>query len=88
MTFIVLPGGSDVVVIGQKPLTEKLGIDAMAQLKASVLKAQGHRDGAGMELTARSVGEPNDVAVLRARWLSRRSCRAVTRQATWPMSSH
>ena len=37
----------------------------MAQLKASVLKAQGRQDGAGMELTARSVGEPNDGAVLR-----------------------
>ena len=38
----------------------------MAQLKASVLKAQGRHDVAGMELTARSVGEPNDGAVLRA----------------------
>ena len=38
----------------------------MAQLKASVLKTQGRQDGAGMELTARSVGEPNDGAVLRA----------------------
>ena len=40
----------------------------MAQLKASVLKAQGRQDGgAGMELTACcSVGEPNDGAVLRA----------------------
>ena len=46
--------------------SEKLGIDVMAQLKPSVLKAQGRRDGAGMELTARSVGEPNDGAVLRA----------------------
>ena len=38
----------------------------MAQLKASVLKAQRRQDGAGMELTARSVGKPNDGAVLRA----------------------
>ena len=38
----------------------------MAQLKASALKAQGRQDGAGMELTARFVGEPNDGAVLRA----------------------
>ena len=66
MPFTVLPGGGDVVVIGQKTLREKLGIDVMAQLKASVLKAQGRQDGAGMELTARSVGEPNDGAVLRA----------------------
>ena len=37
----------------------------MAQL-SSVLKAQGRQDGAGMELTARSVFEPNNGAVLRA----------------------
>ena len=52
MPFIVLPGEGDVVVIGQ--------------LTASVLKAQRRQDGAGMELTARSVGEPSDGAVLRA----------------------
>ena len=66
LPFIVLPGGGDVVIIGQKTLREKLGIDVMAQLKASVLKAQGRQDGAGMELPTRSVGEPNDGAVLRA----------------------
>ena len=65
MPFVVLPGTGD-VVIGQKTLREKLGIDVMAQLKASVLKAQGHQDGAGMDLTARSVGEPNDGDVLQA----------------------
>ena len=64
--FIVLPGGGDVDIIGQRTLKEKLGIDVMAQLKASVLKAQRRQDGAGMELTARPVGEPNDGAVLRA----------------------
>ena len=53
------------VIIGQKTLREKLGIDVTAQMKASVLKAQGRQNGAGMELTARSVGEPNDGAVLR-----------------------
>ena len=47
-------------------LREKLGIDVIAQIKAFVLKAQGRQDGAGMELTACSVGEPNDGAVLRA----------------------
>ena len=66
MPFIVPSGEGDVVIIGQKTLREKLGIDVMAQLKASVLKAQGRRGGAGMELTARSVGEPNDGAMLRA----------------------
>ena len=44
----------------------ELGIDVMAQLKTSVLMAQARQDGAGMELTARSVSEPNDGAVLRA----------------------
>ena len=66
MPFIVLSGGDDVVIIGQKALREKLGIDVMAQLKPSVLKAQGRQDGAEIELTARPVGEPNDGAVLRA----------------------
>ena len=66
MLFIVLPGGDDVVIIGQKTLRETLGIDVMAQLEASALKAQERQDGAGMELTAFSVGEPSDGAVLRA----------------------
>ena len=42
-------------------------MDVMPQLKASVLKARGREDGAGVELTDRSVGKPNDGAhVLRA----------------------
>ena len=45
MPFIVLPGGGDVVIIGQKTLREKRGIDVMAQLKASVLKTHGREDG-------------------------------------------
>ena len=66
MPFSVLSGGGDSVIIGQKTLREKLGIDVMVQLKASVLKAQGRQDGAVMELTPCSVGELNDGAVLRA----------------------
>ena len=54
------------VIIGQKTLREKLGIDVMAQLKASVLKAHGREDGPEMEITAGAVGEPNAGAVLRA----------------------
>ena len=65
MTFIVLPGGGDVVIMGQTTLREKLGIGVMAQLKASVRKAQGRQDGGGMEPTTRSVGEPIDGSVLR-----------------------
>ena len=38
MPFIVLSWEGDVVSIGQKTLREKLGIDAMTQLKRSVLK--------------------------------------------------
>ena len=49
MPFIVLPVGHDVVIIGQKTLREKLGIDVMAQLKASVLKAHGREDGPEMD---------------------------------------
>ena len=48
MPFFLLPGVGNVVIIGQKTQREKLGIDVMAQLKASVLKAQGRRDGADM----------------------------------------
>ena len=52
MPFIVLPGRGDVVVIGQKTLREKLGIDVMAQLEASVFQARGREDGAEMKSTA------------------------------------
>ena len=54
------------VIIGQKTLREKLGIDVMASLKASVLKAHGREDDPEMETTAGAVGEPNAGAVLRA----------------------
>ena len=88
MPFIVLPVGGDVVIIGQKTLREKLGIDVMAPLKASALKAQGRQDRAGMEFTAPSVGEPNDGAVLRAAMAVTAFVPGVTRQATWTMRSH
>ena len=52
--------------IGQKTLKEKLGIDAMAQLKAYLLEAHGRQDGAGIELKALAMGEPNAGAVPRA----------------------
>ena len=65
MPRIVLPGGGDVVIIERKTLREKIGIGVMAQLKVSVLKPHGRQDGAGMELTSRSVGESNHGAVLR-----------------------
>ena len=66
MPFIVLLGGSDVVIIRQKTLREKLGIDVITHLKASVLKAHGREDGPEMEATAGAVDEPNAGAVLRA----------------------
>ena len=52
MPFFVLPGVGDVVIIEQKMLRKKIGIDTMTQLKASVLKAHGRQDDAGVELTA------------------------------------
>ena len=64
MPFIVLPGGGDVVIIGLKTLREKLGIDVMTQLKASVLKAHGREDGPEMEAAAGAVAEPNAGACL------------------------
>ena len=66
MPFVVLPGGGDVVIIGQKTLREKLGIDVMAQFEAYVLKACGRQGDAGVELTARAVSELNAGAVMRA----------------------
>ena len=53
------------VIIGQKTLREKLGIDVMAQLKASVLKAHGREDGPKMETTGGAAGETNAGAMLR-----------------------
>ena len=54
------------VIIEQKTLREKVAIDVMTQLKASVLKAHGREDGPEMEATAGAVDEPNAGAVLRA----------------------
>ena len=66
MPFIVLPGGGDVVIIGQTTLREKRWIDVMTQLKASVLKAHKREDGPEIAATAGAVDEPNAGAVLRA----------------------
>ena len=66
MPFMVLPGGGDVFILGQRTMREKSGIDVMAQLKASLLKEQERQNGAGMELTAHFMGESSDGAVLRA----------------------
>ena len=45
MSFIVLQGGGDVIIFGQKTLREKLGVDVMTLFIASVLKAHGREDG-------------------------------------------
>ena len=66
MQFIVLPGVGDVVIIWQKTLRRKLGIDVITQLKASVRKAHEREDGPEMEDTTGAVDEPNAGAVLRA----------------------
>ena len=54
------------VIIGQNTLREKLRIDVMTELKASVLKAHKREDRSGMEITAGAVDEPNADAVLQA----------------------
>ena len=54
------------VIIRQKTLREKRGIDVMAQLKASMLKAHGREDVQEMETTDCALVEPNAGAVLRA----------------------
>ena len=59
-------GGCDVVIVGLKTLREKLGINVMAQIKTSVLKAHGLEDVPEMEATAGAVDEPNAGDVLRA----------------------
>ena len=73
------------VIIGQKTLRDKLGIDVMAQPKASVLKAHGCRKDSGMEFTAIAVGEPNAGAVLRAALRQAALRQAALRQVTWRM---
>ena len=52
------------VIIGQKTLREKHGIDVMTQLNASVLKAHGREDDPDMENAADAVDELNAGAVL------------------------
>ena len=66
MPIMVLPLGGDVVIIGQKALREKLGISVMAQPNASGRITRGRQYAAGVEFTARDVGEPKAGAVLRA----------------------
>ena len=63
MPFMLLHGGGDVVIIGQKTMREKLNMDVMAQLKAYIPEA--HRHQGGMEGTAYAVGETKVGAVLR-----------------------
>eukprot|EP00904_Undaria_pinnatifida_P005886 jgi/Undpi1/2427/HiC_scaffold_13.g05808.m1 len=70
MPFIVLPGRGDVVIIGQKTLREKIGIDVMAQLKASVLRAQGRQDALGWSSQLVLWASPTMVLCCERRWLS------------------
>ena len=76
MPFIVLPRGGDVVIIGQKILGEKLGIDVMAQLMASVLKAHGWRMALRWRVQPVLWASPTLALCCGRRWLSRRSGRA------------
>lgn len=65
MPFIVVPGGGAVVIIGQMTFREKLGIDAMAQVMAPVLKSRRRQDDPGMGPTAATVADPDAGAVVR-----------------------
>ena len=76
------------VIIGQKTLSEKRGIDVTTQLKASVLRAHGREDGPELEATADAMDEPNARAVLRAAMAVAASERAAARQLTWTMTPH
>ena len=67
MPSIVLTGGGDANAIGRADALEgEIGINVMAQLKASVLKIHGLEDGPEMEITAGAVGERNAGCVMRA----------------------
>lgn len=79
MPFIVLPGRGDVDIIRQKMSREKLGIDLMAQLQESVLKANGKRFHAAMDFVAFS---PTLVPCCGRQWLSPCSGRVTTCQVT------
>ena len=50
--------------IGQKTLKDKLGVDVIARIQASVPKAYRVRDDAGVQLTARVMAKPGTDAVL------------------------
>ena len=88
MPFIVLPGGGDVVIVGQKTFREKRGIDVMTQLKKSVLKAHGREDGLKWRLQLLLWTSPTLGLCCGRRWLSWHSERAATRQVTWTMMPH
>ena len=88
MPLIVLPGGGDVVIIGQETLREKLGIDVMTQLKVSVLKAHGREDALKWRLQLVPWTSPTLGLCCGRRWLSRHSDRAAGRQVTWTMTPH
>ena len=86
MPFIVLPEGSHVVIIRQKTLRGKRGIDVMAQLKISVLKAHGMAMRWRLQLLLWA--SPTLAPCCGRRWPSRRLGRAATRQVTWTMMAH
>ena len=88
MPFIALLGGRDVIIIGKKTLREKLGIDVMAQLKASVPKTCGRQLALGWNLQLVLGASPTMVMCCGRRWMSRCSGREAMPQATWTITSH
>ena len=77
------------VIIGQTTFREKFGMDVMAHLKASVLKARGREDGPEIATTVGAVGEPNDGALLRtAMTVTAFGPGLTTCHVMWTITSH
>ena len=85
MQFIVLHTAVGVVITGRTTLREKLVIDVMKQLQASVPTA-GVKMALGLSLQLVLWANPTLVQCCGRRWLSRRSSRAAVRQVKWTIS--
>ena len=76
------------VIIGQKTLREKNGLDVISKQNASVKKSRGREDGVELHITDGAVGEPDARDVLGMAIAITAFGTAATRQVTWTMTSH
>ena len=88
MSFFVIPGGGDGVIIGKKILRGNFAIDVIAKQNASVEKSRGREEGLELHITAGGMGEPNARDVLGVAMAITTFGTAATRQVTWTMTSH